>query len=288
MKTAAQRRRNRRKKSQKNIVPSKSTSPRSTPQLTSQSGQSQAQAGAKKSRWSIWAKPRLKLLSEVLGLVGFAIAVYVLRPILSTSSLPPLIGFAPSSGRFLVVNNGQLPIRNVQVECRGNKAVFAGQYTLALNGYISTSEYSVPEVGAGESFVADCQQPWALHMNQRDGFFSYGDMRKEYPPPVIYFTLSDGRVVLSHPNGRPQKGWFDVSLYREYPITGIDASLIITYRLPIIGLQRSKKIHLVAEQRGGNLGWTVAPESEAILPDGNGGFRVTSSGFGVRIGPRHR
>src|ERR1043165_5446460 len=106
--------------------------------------------GQRSSDGLVWT-----VLPVVIGVIG-TLAVYFLIPTISIMVLPS------ESRRALVSvgNSGIVPISDIHVECRGNKAVFAHAATLALNGYSPISEFSAPRVAGGEGFTAECPQPW--------------------------------------------------------------------------------------------------------------------------------
>lgn len=235
------------------------------------------------------------LRNRILGLaggLGIALAIvfflYQIRPVLTTSTLPPLIARERFNGRFSITNTGPTPISHVEVECRGNKALFARQHTFEMNGYVIIDEYAVPKVEPGESFVADCEQPWHLHADGGGGLLWLGAQMIPDPAPLIIdFTINQGKITLNHP-GKAMKGFCDLSGYTDYPLTGIDASLVVRYSIPFLPYVRySKTIHLIAEDQGQGIEWRIAPSSEPILPDAKGGMRFRSGGNKIRLGKRH-
>lgn len=227
-----------------------------------------------------------KGLGVFLAIAGIALAVYAIRPVLTASPQLPKIPSMPLNGRFLVTNTGLTPIRNVQVECRGNKVVFSEGHTFTLNGYVIMHEYEVPSVSSGESFVVSCPQEWHLYTTENHGVFYFGEMRRDMPPLVIDFSIDkSGRPTLTHPK-TAMKGFYDFAGYTDHPPTGIDASLIIRYEIPFFPGSYTKTIHAIAENTGGALSWRTAPFREPTIPDGRGTIRVTSSGNKVTSGPR--
>jgi hypothetical protein len=231
-----------------------------------------------------------KLWTVVGGVIGIGIlSIYVLMPTITVSSLQSP---SPNRARVSVGNSGRVPISDIHVECRGNKAVFGQTATLALNGYSAISEFSVPRVAAGEGFVSECPQPWSFYIAEHDGFFAYGDMQPDLPPFIIDFSIDGKDIVPLHRTGAPQRRFIDTSRYSGRPLTGIDASLTLSYKLPwfLFGWHSSRDIHLIAEDRGSGLIWRVAADGEPPLPDSPDGFVMETRGktVSVRNGARSR
>jgi hypothetical protein len=226
--------------------------------------------------WQVWP--------VVMGVVG-TLSIYFLVPTITVSSLPSP---TPSRARVSVANRGLVPISDIHVECRGNKVVFGQTATLALNDYSAISEFSVPRVAAGEGFVAECPQPWSFYVTEHDGFFAYGEMQPDLPPFIIDFSIDGKEVVPFHRTGAPQRRWIDTSTYSNRPLTGIDATLTVSYKLPwfLFGWHSRTEIHLIAEDGGSGLIWRVAGEKELPLPDGPEGFVMETHGKTVRLKSR--
>src|ERR1700733_9550269 len=69
-------------------------------------------------------------LLALATIAGCAIAIYVMRPILTPSSLESVGSFSAEQARLMITNNGQLTMRRVEEQCQATKVVFAGRHTL--------------------------------------------------------------------------------------------------------------------------------------------------------------
>jgi hypothetical protein len=218
----------------------------------------------------------------LLSIIASAIGIRTAWPTLNASSLEPL---SSKRARVEIHVGGLIPIHNIEAICQGNKIVFDNRHTLITNGFIKIDQYAVPTVNSGETFTLECPVAWSLHMNAREGIFSFGDLRQDHPPAVIEFTTNDGNVILKHPDGLPQSRWFDATTYVEHPVSGIDASLLVSYRLPtwLFGWTVHKTFHLIAQSRNDKLVWRIAPASEPTIPDGIDGMIIESHGNALRL-----
>ena len=222
-------------------------------------------------------------LLVAIGLVASIVGLLAAWPSLNASALEPI---RPTRSRVSVTIDGLVPLNDFRVECRGNKVVFADRFTLKANGYVTIDQYSVDRFGVDDTLELECAQPWALYTTPAEGVFVFGDMDREHPPAVIELNIRPtGDVTMKRPPGSPpQSPWLDTTQYESHPITGIDASLIVSYRLPwyLLNLEQSKSIHLIANDRGGGLMWRVTPDKEPPLPDADTGLIVENSGTAIR------
>jgi hypothetical protein len=174
-----------------------------------------------------------------------------------------------------------MTIKHVTVECLGNKAIFADRFTLILNRYELSKEYSVPDMEPGESFTANCAEEWSLYMKSDEGFFAFGDVGPDVHAPAlaIGFYVKDGRPTLMYPSGPPSFVVSDLFGYLNHPVTAIDGTVIVRYRWPA-SWKQERRIHIIASRKKKVLEWRVAPKSEPTIPEAPiaGGFTVTANG----------
>ena len=115
-----------------------------------------------------WFVTGWRLILELVTFVGFPIALYALRPVLSITSLEPSDLHGNNGTKASVTVSGS-KIRDVTVQCVTNKVIFDDTYTLAFSRFVLLDEYSVSDVGTGESFPADCNFAWELWRKQEIG-----------------------------------------------------------------------------------------------------------------------
>jgi hypothetical protein len=175
-------------------------------------------------------------------------------------------------------------MRHVEVACTATKAVFVHKYTILLNRAIIWKMQAVPDLEAGESFNTFCTQPWFLYMRPSDGFISFGSAEPLGENcPVLAINLA-GTPKLT--NGQFLKGnrGFNAQTagYTNYPLTALDMEMSITYMA--LGIKRQRTIHFVGKKNGPGFIWNIEPEGQGIPDDGEGGFRIETSGNFLELG----
>ena len=219
---------------------------------------------------------------SAIAILAFAIAIYALRPILTASLVSTPTGADKTEAELTIANSGHIPITDVEVLCQWNKAVFGGRYTFVMNGLVTLSVHSSSRLSPGESITTFCWQPWELYINRAEGVFSLG--RPDIPQRLtvgVDFTFPNGpeHPVLTHPHDVVQLWVPDLSIFDAYPMTAIDAVVVVKYR--VFGVKRLRAIHLVSDDLG-QIVWKIMPEGVTIS-DGNGGFKVSSAGRAVTV-----
>lgn len=219
-----------------------------------------------------------RLAIELAGLVSLVIAAYTLCPVLSVTSLEPSDLHGNNGVKASIVVNGT-QIRDVKVQCMTNKVIFADRDTLALSRFTLLDEYSVNDVGRGESFTADCGFTWSMWTKPMgEGLFIMGAGTPGKPQLGIPFTFKDGLPSLTPGVPLPASITTDFMGYSSSEVTAIDGSFVVLYKWPWRWFQTSKVIHIIGRRSDGRIKWRVAPNSEPIIPDAAGGFMVTASG----------
>ncbi len=212
-----------------------------------------------------------------MTLVGLVIAVYALRPVLSVGSLNPSDLHAANGAKASITVTGT-GIRDVKVKCVTNKVIFDDRDTLAFNRFTSIDEYAVNDVGAGESFTADCNFVWSWWKGQADNLFLMGGGSPGKPQLGIAFTLKDGLPVLIPGSPLPATVIPALGSYSAARVTAVDGDFIVTYKWALFWFYQERLIHMIAQWNGDELKWRVAPNSEPVIPTPNGGFIVTANG----------
>lgn len=230
-------------------------------------------AHSKPRRW--WLRGR-RIVPKIVGLAASLIGIYTFRPVLSVASLATSHDSGLAANATITVTGSG--IRNVTVECVPNKATFDWKYTLELHNYFDVKEYSVRNVAAGESFVADCPLRASMLMGATDGYFFLGSVGPVSRMPGIRFSPLGGDM-------RAEAGVIEGPFwgYREIPATQFDGSIIVRYTpavLPFRWASQARTIHLIAAGNGFELQWRVAPNSEPMIrdaPASHGGFKLIVS-----------
>jgi len=149
---------------------------------------------------------------------------------------------------------------------------------LAFTRFSKIDEYSVSDVNPGESFTADCNFAWSLWKKPTDGFFLMGAGIAREPQLGIPFIFRDGLPSPMPGVGVPAQVTSDFSGYSSSMITAIDGYFIVLYKWPLCWFQEKRTIHMIARRSDDTLKWRIAPDSEPIIPDANGGFMVEVTG----------
>jgi hypothetical protein len=227
-------------------------------------------------------RPGWELLVSVAGIAGLALALYAVRPVLTVALLTPPDNSPAYYAKFSVTNSGHTAIHDVKVLCFANKAVFAFKYTFVLNDLVTLSMDSAPTIDPGETWFVECTQPYFLYFNSQDGFLTFGSMSPpKHEVPMMDFHFYNGTPRLNHPNSIAH-GWVDnIAPYTSYPLSGVDASLVFNYK--VIGIKRSRSIHIVGGQDAGPFAWKIEPASKETIPDGEGGFKFVSYGINLTL-----
>jgi hypothetical protein len=214
-------------------------------------------------------------------IAGAAIAIYIMRPILTPSSLENG-SFSPESSRVLITNNGQLTMYNVEESCNATKVVFGGRHTLdPVTFELLFADRTVPDVKPGEPFPVECVQAWHLLIskNNDSGLLAFGDVPTQPNGTQIIRAFqinSDKTIRVTHtplPGDHLTPDSFAAAI--DVPITGIDMSVKINYDL-FFHLHRFARyfryITLPAANNG--LTWVLVPETHARIPSGTGGLNL--------------
>ena len=152
--------------------------PLNTPH-TPQPQQSQEKATEESGRRLQWLKKSLAGLVAFATIIGFAIAVYMMRPVLIPSSIENSASFSPEQARLTITDNGQLAMRDVEFSCESKKIVFADTHTLNPSQFVILfTQRTIPIVEPGEQFRVDCIQAWHLYVadNRTNGILAFGDI----------------------------------------------------------------------------------------------------------------
>ena len=205
-----------------------------------------------------------RLFAE-LGGFGLILALYALRPVLSVSSLDSSDLHATNGAKVLITNSG-MRISNVKVQCVTNKVVFKDLHTLSFDRFAVINEYSVPDVGTGESFTGDCNFAWSMWTKPTEGFFLLGGGTASAPQLGITFLLNNGNASFPPGVASPAMIRPDFTGYAYNQVTAIDASFIVLYTWPVSLSRRTRIIHMIAQRANGDIKWRVAPESEPVIP----------------------
>lgn len=225
---------------------------------------------------------------EILGLVGFLLAFYALRPVLSAISVTGT-GIDGIYGAKVEIVESGFPIRDVTVRCLTNKVIFDNSMVVTFERFLAIDEYSVGSVKSGETFTFNCTVAWSLwEMPDEQVALIAGYPTPGKPNLGVALQRKDGALSLIGPvpgaiTFTPQ----NMANYRSHRITGVDASAVIQYRWPFTRFRSEKTVHLV-ESLGPEDGikWKIAPEGEPVLsdPDAEGWkLAIKSNGetFGV-------
>ena len=231
-----------------------------------------------------------KLLVEMGGLLALAITIYLFLPVLSVTSLGTSEVWG-DNGAKISISVGGIPIRAVTVQCVTNKVVFVDKYSLELQRYIASDQYSVSDVRSGESFTVDCTFAWTMWMKGNQGLLALGNPRLGAQDIGIeFFVTSGGDPILKETKSAPKLFIaYDLTGYSYYPITGIDGTVIIRYDWPWSWFRHERIVHLIAFKGIRGIEWRVAPQSEPPIPSPrNRGFTVLArgpqKGFAVILG----
>jgi len=219
-----------------------------------------------------WMAKSWAAFLATLTIVGFAIAAYVTRPILTPFSVTPLDPSNPYATDFSIINAGHLDMHDVEVDCEETKVVFSHEHTLNSGSHVVLSQYSVKNIGSGEPFTLSCPQTWRLFIDKEkaSGFLTFDDVVGFNPLIFAFQIVSNKQVLLTHEPGRGQ-----LSLLRPplYPVSQIDMRLVVKYHTFLPFLSFSRTLRFTTETApGGQLKWVSIPLSQGSIPDGVGGL----------------
>jgi hypothetical protein len=238
--------------------------------------QAAAQETHRSRFWWFFTGWRLGL--ELITFVGLPIALYALRPILSVASLEPSDLHGNNGSKASITVSGT-KIKEVKVQCVTNKVIFDDTYTLAFNRFVLVDEYAVSDVAAGESFPADCNFAWALWRKQNIGFFLMGTGTPGKPQLAIPLTFSEDGMPSIMPNAPLSSTVIpDFAGYTRAQVTAIDGQYVVLYKWSLFPILQRRVIHMIGRRHDNSLKWHVTPNSEAIIPDAEGGWVVTLNG----------
>ena len=230
-------------------------------------------------------------MGEIVGIVALAVGIYAFRPVLSASSPLPS-DLHDTNGAKISITNSGMKIENVKVQCVTNKVLFKGIHTLKLDRFVKLNEYSVPDVGTGESFTGDCNFIWSLWTKSTDGFFIFGGGVAGAPQMAIPFLLNSGNASFVPDAPIPGVMKPDFVGYDYNEVTAADGSFIISYTWPWSWVRQERIIHMIARRTSDALKWKIAPKSEPIIRDANpgpDGLTFTAIGprdkWAVEMGP---
>jgi hypothetical protein len=157
-----------------------------------------------------------------------------------------------------------MDLNDVEVDCVENRVVFARHYTLKFVES-AVGAYRVARVVSGEAMTVNCPQSWRLFMKagSRNGFLSIGDF--DSGTPIMNFEIQ--------PNGTPIwpetsfKGFPpDLMAYSPVPITSIDLSIVVRWKMPWTGLQLMKRLRFLTQENSEHkLTWKPVPDSTPII-----------------------
>jgi hypothetical protein len=223
--------------------------------------------------------------------VGILLTLYSLRPVLSVSSPLPSDLHDTNGAKVSITNTG-MKIKNVKVQCVTNKVLFKNIHTLEMDRFVKINEYSVADVGTGESFTGDCGFIWSLWTKATDGFFIFGGGVSGVPQMAIPFLLNNGNASFLPGAPIPRIMKPDFAGYAYNQVTAADGSFIVSFTWPWSWLRHERIIHVIARQTSDGLKWRVAPSSEPVIRDANpgpDGLTFTAKGprdkWAVEMGP---
>lgn len=211
----------------------------------------------------------------VSTIAGCAIGIYVLRPIPTPYSVTPLDPSNPYATDFSILNNGQLEMRDVEVDCEETKVVFSNEHTLNSGEHMVLSQYRVGHVRPGEPLTLLCPQTWRLFIDKSksSGLLTFGDIDGPRAFNTLVFAfqiMSNKQIRLTH---EPARGQLPMIRPPLYPISKIDMRLVIKYHIFLPFLLLSKTLRFTTETSSdGQLKWISIPLSEKDIPDGIGGL----------------
>jgi len=227
-------------------------------------------------------------LLALATLGGFAIAVYVMRPLL-IPSFQETGTFSPEQAALNVTNSGQLSMHDVEYSCGTNKVVFANTHTLNPSRFVLLfTQRTIPDVKPGEQFRIDCIQAWHLYVsdNKANGILEFGDYNPADPKVGEQFIwafniLSDNSIQLTH---NPHPGDHLVLNPPDkqnvgLPISGVDMTATVSYSLFFGNWRFSKHFRYITRTDFRNsLVWALVPANYPPIPDGTGGLYLTLNG----------
>jgi len=185
----------------------------------------------------------------------------------------PLDPSNPYATDFSIINNGQLEMRDVEVDCEETKVVFSNEHTLNAGEHMVLSQYRVARIRSGEPFTLSCPQTWRLFIDKDNasGFLTFGDLDAGAFNPLIFaFQIVDNQQIrLTHEPARGQLGMIRPPMY---PISKIDMRLVIKYRISLPFLFRKTLRFTTETSPDGQLKWISIPVSQKDIPDGIGGL----------------
>jgi len=198
--------------------------------------------------------------------VAFIATIYAIRPVLSASSPLPSDMHGANGAKIAITNSG-MKIKTVTVQCVTNKVVFKDMHTLKMDRFVALNEYSVPDVGTGESFDADCNFLWSMWTKPSDGFFIFGGGVAGLPQMALPFLLNNGNASFQPgvPLLRMMKPDFVGYAYNQ--VSAADGSFIVSYSWPWPWIRQERVFHMIAQRSDSGLTWRVAPKSEPVIRD---------------------
>jgi len=233
-----------------------------------------------------WLSGSVTGLVTLVTVAGFGIALYVMRPILTPSSLEngP---FSTEQARLMITNNGQLTMYNVQQSCQATKVVFGGKHTLDAHQFsVLFTQRTVPDVKSGESFPANCVQAWHLliSINKDAGLLAFGDVPIDVNNGTQFiwaFQINPDKSIRVTHTPQPGDRLIPQSFASatEIPVTGIDMSVKTDYELFFHAHRFTRHFRFITQTVSNNgLAWVPVPETQPPIPSGMGGLDLTLSG----------
>lgn len=240
-----------------------------------------AQPRPTKGRMRLWLSRRIRKI-EVIGIISLGLAIYMMQPVISSSSLTA----TGKDGQYgakatFVYSAGQLPINDVAIKCITNKVIFENRYTADVSRFSSIEEYSVGRVQPGESFTAGCTFGWSMWTNRNEGVLLMG-----YPTLLtqhlgIKYRFNNGVPIVIPPS--PASIMFDFAAamaHTLHPPTQVDGIFLISYKWCYF--RRSVRVHVIKSPGINGTEWRIAPEREGVVADAS-----DDDGWKLHIDPKN-